>query len=133
MDNAGPDKEHFWDSVSCRKYTEVNNCVVRRVQYREDYFSKNVRATFKKPSSGPRKRYELSLCIAVHPSRLLAGAEFLITRAQLLIRDFSSLLAVYVCVVLLDSSIVFCGCTLTHTATVSCSVWTTDHAHLCIS
>ena len=66
----------FWDSVSCRKYTEVSNCVVRGVQYRTDYFSKNVRATFKKPSSGPRKRYELSLCIAVHPSRLLAGAEF---------------------------------------------------------
>ena len=35
----------FWDSVSCRKYTEVNSCVVRGVKYRTDYFSKNVRAT----------------------------------------------------------------------------------------
>ena len=50
--------DSFWDSVSCRKYTEVNNCVVCGVQRKTDYFSKT-------PSSGPRKCDELSLCVAV--------------------------------------------------------------------
>ena len=45
----------FWDSVSCRKYTEVNNCVVRGVQRKTDCFLKRKRYFSKTPSSGPRK------------------------------------------------------------------------------
>ena len=66
----------FWDSVSYRKYTNVSNCVVRGLLAKTDCFSKSERYFLKKPLSGPRKRYELSLCIAVHPSRLFAEAEF---------------------------------------------------------
>ena len=53
-----------------------------------------------------------------------------LTRCErLLLRDLSLLLAVQVCVVPLDSSSMFCGCSLTHAATASCSIWTSDHAH----
>ena len=43
----------FWDSASCRKYTEVNNYVVRGVQRKTDYFSKSKSYFSKKPLSGP--------------------------------------------------------------------------------
>ena len=96
------------------------------VSQSESYFSK-------KPSSGPQKRDELSLCIAVCPSWLFAEVECgwrtLTTCERPLLRDLSLLLTVQVCVVPLDSSSVFCGCSLTHAATASCSVWTSDHAH----
>ena len=43
-----------------------------------------------------------------------------------------SLLAVQVCVVLLDLFFVFCSCTyLMHTATTTWSTWTSDHAQFC--
>ena len=41
-----------------------------------DYFSKSERYFSKTPPSGPRKCYELSLCVAVPPIRLFAEAEF---------------------------------------------------------
>ena len=120
------------------KYTNVNtcNCVVRGLLVKTDCFSKSERQFSKKPSSGPQKRYESSICIAVCPSRLLMEADnlagnspTLTTPAQPLLRDLTQLFTVQVCVVPLDSSSVFCGCSLTHTATASCSVWTSDHAH----
>ena len=48
---------------------------------------------------------------------------------QLLLRGHSSLFAVQVCVVPLDSSFVFCSCSLMPAATASWSIWTADHAH----
>ena len=66
----------FLDSVSCCKYPNVNNCVVCRLLAKKDCFLKSERYFSKKPSSEPRKRYELSLWIVIRPSRLFAEAEF---------------------------------------------------------
>ena len=84
----------------------------------------------KKPLSHPRKHYRLSLCIAICSSRLFAEAEFgwnirklwPCTHARWLLWGCSSLLAVQVCVVPRNTSFVFCGCSLLHAATVSCSL-----------
>ena len=68
--------ESFLDSISYRKYTEANNCVVHGVLAKNRLFLKNVRGTFqKKSSSCTRKCYKFSICVAVPPSRLLNFTE----------------------------------------------------------
>ena len=76
MDNAGLDEELFEivsAVVSIQKlitvwYVEFSTERTASLKC-ESYFQK-------RPLSGPRKRYKLSFCIAVHPSWLLVGAEF---------------------------------------------------------
>ena len=78
MNNTARDGRAFWDNVSCRKYTEGNNCLVHGVQ-RKNFsilFSKSERYFPKTPSPHPWKCYELSICIAVPPSWLFVAAEF---------------------------------------------------------
>ena len=55
MDNTACDGKAFWDSISCRKYTEINDCVVRGVLAENRLFlekrevlSKNIFATLLK-------------------------------------------------------------------------------------
>ena len=52
--------------------------------------------------------------------------------ARLLLGDISLLLAVQVCVMPLDSSSMFCSCSVTYATTENWSILTTDHAHFCI-
>ena len=65
-DNAGCDGEPFG----------IASAVVSiQTLMKTGGFSRSERYFSKKPSSGPRKRYELPLCIAVCPSQLFAEAE----------------------------------------------------------
>ena len=58
----------FWDSVvSCCKYTEVNNYVIRGVQQKTDHFSNSY---FAKNVHPALENVKLSLCITIHPSQL---------------------------------------------------------------
>ena len=72
MDNTGRDGELFRIASAVIKLI-----IVWYVKFSEKQtFSKSERYFSKKPSSGPRKRYKLSLCIVVCPSLLFAEAEF---------------------------------------------------------
>ena len=65
----------FRDNIGCCKYTNVSNCVVRELLAKTDCFSKGKRY-FKKTFVWTSKMSQLSLSIAVRPSRLFAEAEF---------------------------------------------------------
>ena len=74
LDNAGPDGELSGIAPA------VVSIQVWYVEFsgKQNYFSKSKRYMYfsKMPSSGPRKCYELSLCVAVPPFQLFVEAEF---------------------------------------------------------
>ena len=65
------------DSISCRKYTEVNNCVAYTWSSAENWlFLKKQEVLFKNAFTWPSKMFELSLCVATAAFRLFAEAGF---------------------------------------------------------
>ena len=128
--------ESFGDSVSCRKYRNINYCGVRGLLAKTDYFSK-VRGMFWK-SFRPDLENVMNCSTAlrfVPPGCLrkrnltvkFANFDYACTTAP-----WRSLIAFCCASLRRASRLIFrvFGCSLTHTATASCSVWTSDHAHL---
>ena len=121
--------EAFWDGVSCSKYTKVNNCVVRGVLAENRLFQK-LDVLFKKASIMHSKLLQI---VYLH---CCSSFLFLFLRKQNLDGKFMSFdhpcttaPRFSLCMFVLYFCLVFCSCSLTHTAAASWSIWTTDHAH----
>ena len=130
MDNAcRAGRRAFWDSVMI-KYTEVKYLYGTWSSAENRLFLKKQEVLLR--PAGPRKCYKLFPWVAVPPFQLF-GSRIWLENSQTSTmcahaRSLSLLLAVQVCVVPLDSSFVFCSCSLIYAASESWSIWTTDHA-----
>ena len=135
MNSAGPDEELF--GIASAVVSIQKLIIVWYVEFSgKQTISQKARATFQKSlcldlenTTIVSLHCRLSLPVVCGSGIWLENLRSLTTCLRPLIRDLSSFLTEQVCVVLLDSSFVFCGCSLTHTATASCSMWTSDHTH----